>query len=240
MTKQNINIKKSSDEIRDSFISHFKRAFFLKDIVKKNFELEDIHDFLIYKKRLLKKGTDQSTIFHKAIYSTFDQPSFYMSEFWHNYRVLALEIVDKLKIETSYFGEWAIQRYPTIRFQFPNNISVFEFHRDSDYEHPLGEINCFYAITECKNSSALHVEKNLGFEDYVPLNLKSGEYAILNTSIYKHGDAINKTNKTRVSMDFRFIPDIYLKNTKVSKTNSIKLNSDEYFIKEREMKNLGN
>ena len=41
-------------------------------------------------------------------------------------------------------------------------------------------------------------------------------------------------------MDFRFIPDKYLKNTKVSKTNSIKLTSDEYFIKEREMKNLGN
>ena len=41
-------------------------------------------------------------------------------------------------------------------------------------------------------------------------------------------------------MDFRFIPDKFLNNTKVSKTNSIKLNSDEYFIKEKEMKNLGN
>ena len=46
-------------------------------------------------------------------------------------------------------------------------------------------------MNECINSSALHVEKNLGFEDYVPLNLKPGEYAILNTSIYKHGDFKN-------------------------------------------------
>ena len=202
MTQQNINIKSLQIKLEILLFLILRRHFFVKNIVKKNFELEDIHEFLIDKKTLLKKGTDQSTIFHKAIYSTFDQPSFYTSEFWQNYRVLALEIVDKLKIETSYFGEWAIQRYPTIRFQFPNNVSVFEFHRDSNYLHPIGEINCFYAINECISSSALHIEKNLGFEDYVPLNLKSGEYAILNTSIYKHGDFINKTGKTRVSMDF--------------------------------------
>ena len=238
MTQQNINIIKSSDKIRDSFISHFKKTFFLKEIVEKNFELENIHDFLIDKKKLLKKGTDQSTIFHKAIYSTFDEPSFYISEFWQNYRVLALDIVNKLKVETGYFGEWAIQRYPTIRFHFPNNVSVFEFHRDSNYLHPIGEINCFYAINECLNSSALHIEKNLGFEDYVPLNLKPGEYAILNTSIYKHGDFINKTGKTRVSMDFRFIPNIFLSNDVSSLTKKIKLTSDSYFINEIEMKNF--
>ena len=148
--------------------------------------------------------------------------------------------MDKLKNQTNYNGDWAIQRFPTLRFHFPENVSVFEFHRDSNYSHPLGEINCFYACTQCMDSSALQVEKNLGFEDYVPLTLKAGEYAILNTSIYKHGDILNKTRKTRVSMDFRFIPDIQLNNTKVSKTNSIKLNSDEYFIKEKEMKNIGN
>ena len=81
-------------------------------------------------------------------------------------RDLSLEIVEILKNETGYLGEWAIQRYPTIRFQFPENVSVFEFHRDSNYSHPIGEINCFYALNECIDSSALHVEKNLGFEDY--------------------------------------------------------------------------
>ena len=238
MTQQNINIIKSSDKIRDSFISYFKTAFSSIDLLKINFELEDLHNLLLDKKKLLQKGTDQSTLFHKAIYSTFDQPSFFLSEFWQNYRILSLEIVDKLKNETCYFGEWAIQRYPTIRFHFPDNVSVFEFHRDSNYLHPLGEINCFYALNECINSSALHVEKNLGFEDYVPLNLKPGEYAILNTSIYKHGDFINKTRKTRVSMDFRFIPNIFLSNNSSSLTKKKKFTSDSYFINEIEMKNL--
>ena len=240
MTQQNININKSSAKIQNSFISHFKKAFSSLDLIKKNFELDDIHNLLVDEKNLLQKGTDQSTIFHKAIYSTFDQPAFFLSEFWQNYRLLSLEIVDKLKVETGYVGEWAIQRYPTIRFHFPNNVSVFEFHRDSNYLHPIGEINCFYALNECINSSALHIERNLGFEDYEPLNLKPGEYAILNTSIYKHGDFINKTRKTRVSMDFRFIPNIFLSNDISSLTKKIKFTSDSYFIKEKEMEKLVN
>ena len=239
MTQQTILIFNSSHLAKESFCFHIKNAIFQCEPNNKNYELDLLHKKLINNKKLIY-GSDQATIFHKAIYSTFDLPNFYSTKFWFHYKKLCLEIVDKLKNQTNYYGEWSIQRYPTLRFQFPNNISVFEFHRDSDYEHPLGEINCFYAITECKNSSALQVEKNLGFEDYFPLNLKSGEYAILNTSIYKHGDLTNKTTKTRVSMDFRFIPDKYLNNTKVSKTNSIKLNSNEYFIKEKEMKNLGN
>ena len=238
MTKQNINIIKSSEKIKDSFISHFKKSFSSINLLKKNFELDDLHNLLADEKNLLQKGTDQSTVFHKAIYSTFDEPSFFLSEFWQSYRLLCLEVVDKLKKETCYFGDWAIQRYPTIRFHFPNNVSVFEFHRDSNYKHPLGEINCFYALNECINSSALHVEKNLGFEDYVPLNLQPGEYALLNTSIYKHGDFINKTRKTRVSMDFRFIPNIFLSDDVSSLTKKIKFTSDSYFINEIEMKKL--
>ena len=238
MTQQKIIIIKSSDMAWKSFYLHIKNAIF-SDFPKGNeLELSELHNALI-DNHILKEGSDQSTLFHNAVYSTFDQPNFHSTEFWINYKKICLEIVDNLKKDTGYYGLWSVQRYPTIRFQFPNNVSVFEFHRDSNYQHPIGEINCFYALNDCLNSSALHVEKNLGFEDYVPLNLKSGEYAILNTSIYKHGDLLNKTNKTRVSMDFRFIPDMHLKEERISKTNSIKFTSDEYFIKETEMKILG-
>ncbi len=239
MTQQKISIFKSPDIVRQSFCLHVKDAIYQGASNDNEYLLENLHTKLIDNKKLIY-GSDQATAFHKAVYSTFDLPNYFSTKFWFYYKKICLEIVNKLKNQTDYYGEWSIQRYPTFRFHFPNNISVFEFHRDSDYEHPLGEINCFYALTKCENSSALHVEKNLGFEDYVPLNLESGEYAILNTSIYKHGDLINKTNKTRISMDFRFIPDIYLNNKKVSKTNSIQLTSAEYFIKEKEMKDLGN
>ncbi len=238
MTQQNIKITKSTSELRDSFISHIKKAISESVLKNESFELSNLHNFLINKEILLQKGTDQATIFHEAVYGSFDKSDYFSSEFWKNYKLLCFEILDKLKVETNYFGEWAIQRFPTIRFQFPNNLSVFEFHRDSNYSHPLGEINCFYALNECKDTSALHIEKNLGFEDYLPLNLSSGEYAILNTSIFKHGDFVNKTNKTRVSMDFRFIPNKHLKDEKSSLTKGIKFTSSSYFISEHSMINM--
>ena len=235
MTSQNISVFKSSDEIREAFVLHIREAILSSDSNKKNYDLNSLHHSEIYKNLRLEKGTDQSTLFHKAVYSTFDESNYFESKFWKSYRKLCLNVLQKLKDERGYFGEWAIQRFPTIRFQFPENVSVFEFHRDSDYCHPISEINCFYAVNECLESSALHVEKNLGFEDYFPLNLKSGEYAILNTSIFKHGDFLNKTGKTRVSMDFRFIPKKHLNNEKSSLTKGIKFNSDSYFIDEKEM-----
>ncbi len=240
MTQQKIYFGQSSKEIRESFISHIKKAIFSNDLSDNLLKLEDLHESFEDHKKLLKKGTDQSTFFHKAIYSTFDDPNYFLSDFWKSYKKLCLEIIEILKNETRYFGEWAIQRYPTIRLQFPKNVSVFEFHRDSNYSHPIGEINCFYAINKCFNSSALQVEKNLGFEDYVPLNLNPGEYALLNTSIYKHGDLLNETNKTRISMDLRFIPNSKLTSENISLSKGIGFNTNSYFIKEEEMKGLKN
>ena len=239
MTQQKIYFGKSSKKIKESFISHIKKAIFANEL-SINDKLENLHESFPNHKKLLKKGTDQSTIFHRAIYSTFDDKNFFLTDFWKSYSELSLEIVEILKNETGYFGEWAIQRYPTIRFQFPENVSVFEFHRDSNYSHPIGEINCFYAINKCINSSALQVEKNLGFEDYVPLNLNPGQYALLNTSIYKHGDFLNATNKTRISMDLRFIPNSKLTNENISLTKGIGFNSNSYFIKENDMRKINN
>ena len=239
MTQQKIYFGKSSKKIKESFISHIKKAIFANEL-SINDKLENLHESFPNHKKLLKKGTDQSTIFHRAIYSTFDDKNFFLTDFWKSYSELSLEIVEILKNETGYFGEWAIQRYPTIRIQFPKNVSVFEFHRDSNYSHPIGEINCFYAINKCINSSALQVEKNLGFEDYVPLNLNPGQYALLNTSIYKHGDFLNATNKTRISMDLRFIPNSKLTNENISLTKGIGFNSNSYFIKENDMRKINN
>ena len=238
MTQQKIYYGESSEVIRESFVSHIKNAIISNNLAKSLFNLDNLHETFEEHQILLEKGTDQATVFHKAIYSTFDDPKFFLSEFWIKYRKLTLEVLEALKKETGYRGEWAIQRFPTIRIQFPKNVSVFEFHRDSNYSHPIGEINCFYAINLCFNSSALQVEKNLGFEDFVPLNLKPGQYALLNTSIYKHGDILNETNKTRISMDFRFIPNKNLNNEKVSLTKGIKFNTNSYFIKDEEMRKL--
>ena len=236
MTQQNIYYGESSKLIRESFISHIKNSIIKNNQSKSFLNLEDLHEIFEEHQELLQKGTDQSTIFHKAIYSSFDDPNYCFTEFCVNYRKLSLEVLVILKDQTGYKGEWAIQRFPTIRIQFPNNLSVFEFHRDSNYSHPIAEINCFYAINNCYQSSALQVERNLGFEDYVPLNLNPGQYALLNTSIYKHGDILNKTKKTRISMDFRFIPISKLTEGRSSLTKAKEFNTNSYFIRESMIK----
>tara|TARA_B100000989_G_scaffold60039_1_gene41098 strand:+ start:128 stop:820 length:693 start_codon:yes stop_codon:yes gene_type:complete len=199
--------------------------------LKEKLSIDDIRN--IHKKinneEILSSNTDQSTLIHKTIYEEFDKDI--DSELVKIYRKLTL---NSLKSLSEYFGidEWAIQRYPSFRVHFPNNLSVFEFHRDSDYNHPYGEINQFLAITNCWNSSALHLEKTFGWENYIPLNLKAGESAFINTSIFKHGDFPNKTEFTRFSIDFRFIPIFVLNKIKEksSLTAKRKFNTDDYFM----------
>ena len=89
MTQQKIIFRNSSKEIRESFISHIKKAIFSDDLSKTVSKLENLHKYYDDHKKLLKKGTDQSTVFHKAIYSSFDEPNYFVSEFWKNYRKLS-------------------------------------------------------------------------------------------------------------------------------------------------------
>lgn len=184
--------------------------------------------------RLLKKGTDQSTLLHKTIYESFDLEL--RSPLVRSYRALAIEWL--IDLQNLYdIEEWGVQRYPSVRFHLPGNVSVFEFHRDSDYRHPLGEINHFLSITKSSGNAALHIEKNLGWDDYKPLELEEGESAIVNTSIFKHGDYINTQNYTRVSVDFRAIPIRILESQdrKESLTKGLSLDCSSYFIDSREL-----
>ena len=127
MTQQKIKITKSTKETRDSFISHIKKAISESELTNDSFEFITSHNFVKKNAIILQKGTVQATIFHKAVYSSFDKSDYFFSEFWNNYKLLCLKISENLKFETDYFGEWAIQHFPTIRFQFLNNLSVFEF-----------------------------------------------------------------------------------------------------------------
>jgi hypothetical protein len=194
--------------------------------------IEELH--LSINSRVLERGTDQSTAIHKLIYLDFDMGN--ASRLLPHYYALLREWCRDL-IKDSRVTDWALQRYPSVRVQFPDNVSVFEFHRDSDYAHPLGEINHFLAVTQCSSTAALHVEENLGWEDYVPLNLIKNQSAILNTSIYKHGDKVNAENYTRVSLDFRAIPEKALQTATplASITQGRLFDTNNYFIPLREI-----
>jgi hypothetical protein len=242
MISQSIQIFNSDLDVHEAFIVHILKVLLLADDdnISNNSKLEQLH--MLVKpcsvgSDLLLRGTDQSTEFHRKVYSSFDCLDFKSSYFYNKYLSMCMKTISYLKSCYPATADqlWAFQRYPTIRIHFPDNISVFEFHKDSDYSHPLGEVNCFYALTQCTNSSALQVEENLGFSNYKPLNLEPGQYALLNTSIFKHGDLLNKTGFTRVSMDFRFIPQSILgASDSYSLSTKKTFDVDDYFLAETE------
>lgn len=203
--------------------------------------IEELHT--VIKCETFNRSTDQASSLHKVIYSEFDK-SVNKSEILRKYYLLCAEWLNDLTTMYS-CTDWAIQRYPSVRAQFPENISVFEFHRDSDYCHPLGEINHFLAITEAKETATLYVEHTLGWSDFRPLNLDSGESAILNTSVFKHGDYTNKEGYTRLSIDFRAIPVHVLESggfasPRISLTKKKLFDTSDYYLNSNKLKELLN
>jgi len=182
----------------------------------------------------LVRGTDQTTLVHSRLYQEFDRGL--DSPLIYTYRSLCNEWLESL-VETYNIDRWAFQRFPSARIHFPDNISVFEFHRDSDYNHPLGELNHFLALTKANGTASLHIEQDLGWNNYKPLELDKGMSAIINTSIFKHGDYINKEGYTRVSLDFRAIPVEALEcgDPLKSLTKHRVFDCDDYFISSTEL-----
>ena len=174
-------------------------------------------------------GSDQCTPAHNIIYKDFDKGL--KSELVQSYRRIAKQWLDNLE-EAYGIKDWAIQRYPSVRIHLPGNVSVFEFHRDSDYCHPLGEINHFISLTHSTGTASLHIEHNLGWSDFKPLVLQKNQSAIINTSIFKHGDMLNMEGYTRVSIDFRGLPEAVLNETKTSHsiTKKRRFDCNDYFI----------
>jgi hypothetical protein len=223
---------------RKIFTNSAKLILFYSDFITQSFKCQSLECLHLSDKlsqlKSLEKGSDQATLVHKAIYQEFDKGL--KSNLILCYRDLCSEWVKELVPEYG-INYWAIQRYPSVRIHFPNNISVFEFHRDSEYRHPLGEINHFLALTKSFNTAALQVEENLGWNDFKPLDLEPGESAILNTSIFRHGDMLNEEGFTRISIDFRAIPLSVLEtySPAVSLTKSKVFSTSDYFIRSDEL-----
>lgn len=88
---------------------------------------------------------------------------------------------------------------------FPDNKAVGDWHRDREYNHPIEEINIWVPITSASNTNSIWLESSFDKEDYAPANLEYGQILIFDSGL-KHGNVINKEQKTRLSFDFRVIP----------------------------------
>ena len=116
------------------------------------------------------------------------------------------------------------QSFPSIRFQFINNITVPP-HYDSDEigQHPIGERNFLLPITEMVGSKRLFIESSPGAADFKGIDLQYGELLYFNGNTCTHYNEKNTESTIRISLDFRVMTlkdyNSYLNSGKITITN---------------------
>lgn len=157
---------------------------------------------------ILSRDSDQHTDLHNSIHHMYDNSTTFLQSYAQIIRHALLAVDDQV-IPDIIFA----QRYPTFRVQYPDNISVYQFHKDSHYNHPLSELNHLFYLDQSSGSSSLHLESKYAephqkYSDYRDVSLGKDELIQLNTSRYWHGDLPNLTGTTRYSVDFRLLLNI--------------------------------
>lgn len=96
------------------------------------------------------------------------------------------------------------QRPPTLRLQPGPAWAHVKAHDDAIYGHQNGELNFWVPLTDrTLNNVDLHCETKKGTQDYHPLPAMPGQIISFHGSSCKHYVNANKTQYTRVSLDFR-------------------------------------
>ena len=102
---------------------------------------------------------DQKQDLHRRFYDRMDQCNLLKN----TYNQFIKEVVCPIFNEEIYF-----QTYPTFRIHQPNNIAVFEFHKDKTYSHPSGEMNIYLPITNAFGSNTIWTESEEDKGDFSP------------------------------------------------------------------------
>jgi hypothetical protein len=166
---------------------------------------------------VVTRQTDQASPLHKLFYDGFGQLAVAYTEF-------VKHVAERLfTVPTVYY-----QKVPTFRVHLPGNMSVGEFHRDRDYNHQDGEINCWVPLTRAYGSNTVWIEAD--DTCYAPSELEVGQALIFDAVNLQHGNLINTTPHARVSFDFRLIdPAEYTDSGKKSVNAGRRLAVGDYF-----------
>lgn len=178
-------IKRIYDTNSYPFLEALNLIFGIKD-------LSQAHTYSDFE--LLKRENDQKTIFHRKYYDNFELVKPIYEDF------VRYEIVP-------IFGQAVVyQKIPTFRIQIPNNVGVGEWHKDKQYKHNQSEINFFLPFTKAFDTNTIWTESEEDKGDFAPIEAEYGEFVQWRGVSLTHGNKINQTNASRVSVDFRIIP----------------------------------
>lgn len=131
-------------------------------------------------------GEDQNTRWHRAFYAGFS-----------GIEELFLDLVRHTVDNLGWSGGVVYQRVPNFRVHYPGNMNSSRWHRDTDFSHCPAEWNAFVPLTCARDTAAIQI---LGAP---PIEGVPGDVVVWDGANVLHGNAINATGKTRVSLDFR-------------------------------------
>ncbi|MHA2109036.1 MAG: hypothetical protein ACW99R_15135 [Candidatus Hodarchaeales archaeon] len=147
-------------------------------------------------------GNDTHSFYHNLFYTALNNN---WESFIDEYkRFIRANVLPKFPNEKSLI----YQSLPSFRIQYPNAKAVTTIHCDSDknHKHPLGELNILVPVTEMIDSSTIWVESLPNLGDFFPVNLRPDDWILWNGNRCRHFNKVNKSEKTRISLDFRILP----------------------------------
>jgi hypothetical protein len=147
-------------------------------------DLENLHKYAGHRE-LDDHHKLQGTVWHSRYYGQFDAIV----------RPLYMCFLEWLKVILD-ADELVYQSKPTFRVHMPGSVAVHEWHKDGDYGHADGELNVWLPVTKSAFTQTIFVGDR-------PQNLNIGEALLFDGTNLAHGNKINCTNQTRVSVDFR-------------------------------------
>jgi len=169
---------------------------------------------------VVTRETDSTTPIHRLYYEKIADTNFY-----NHYRDFIHTVVSRV-VE----GPLIVQRIPTFRAHMPKNKAVGRYHRDKEFGHQDGAINFWLPVTRAHHTNALHIDLE---DDWgpVPLELEVGEFLAFDGVNLRHGNELNETSETRVSFDFRVIPEVdYIESSERSVNTLSRLALGDYYV----------
>lgn len=154
--------------------------------------IENIHE--IEKYEIFSREKDQSTNWHRKYYDNF-------FKFQPLYVKFLTEFIKPL------FNDEKIvyQKIPTFRVHLVGNLGVGAFHKDKDYNHDINEINFWLPFVNTYGNNSIWLESEEDKADFHPVRVNYGEILQFDGANLSHGNKINDSNITRVSVDFRVV-----------------------------------
>ena len=175
-------------------------------------DLSQVHTLLDVESadKLFTNENDDTTKFHDRFYQKLNSGWRELEETYKNFVVMVMKNV---------FNENSIiyQASPTFRVQLPNNIAVggnkddlperYGWHKDTDdeYAHPPFEKNFIIPLTNSEDTASVFIETYPNSDEFKSASMKVGEFFQFAGGECIHGNKINVTGRSRVSLDFRVV-----------------------------------